>query len=71
MWVLVDKLQELEVSFHNEFDTIGVEQKSHIGFKKQKATAKAIYSAFCELPEISGWAQAGEVWHLQVGQYGH
>ena len=62
--MLVDKLLELKVSFDNEFDMIGVELNRRIVFKKQQATEKAIYT------QISGCAQAGQVWHLQVCQTG-
>ena len=46
MWVLVDKILDLEVSFKNELDTIGVGQSSRIISKKQQATEKAMRSAF-------------------------
>ena len=46
VWVLVDKILDLEVSFKNELDTIGVGQSSRIISKKQQATEKAMRSAF-------------------------
>mgnify|MGYP001801617317 FL=1 len=42
----MDKLLELQVSYCNEFDTIGVGQNSRIASKMQQATEKVIYSAF-------------------------
>lgn len=44
--VLVDKLLDLEVNLNNKLDTIGVGQRSRIVSKKQKATEKAMRSAF-------------------------
>ena len=46
VWVLVDKLLDLEVKFNNELDTIGVGQSSRIVSKKQQATEKGMRSAF-------------------------